>query len=58
MIFFRSFSIIGYYKTMNIALCAIYSRSLFIYFMYSSVYLLIPNSKCIPPHLSTLVTIN
>ena len=31
---------------------------LFIYFIYSSVYLLIPNFKFIPPHFSPLVTIS
>ena len=42
--FFRFFSIIGYYKILNIVPW-LYSRSLlFIYFIFSSVYLLIPNS--------------
>ena len=41
-IFFRFVSIIGYYK---ILFPVLYSRSLLlIYFIYSSVYLLIPNS--------------
>ena len=40
--FFRFVSITGYYK---ILFPVLYSRSLlFIYFIYSSVYLLIPNS--------------
>ena len=38
MFLFRFFSIISYYKILNIAHC------LFIHFIYSSVYLLIPNS--------------
>ena len=43
--FFRFFSHIGYYKILSIVPCALYSRSmLVIYFIYNSVYMLIPNS--------------
>ena len=43
--FFRFFYIIGYYKILNLVPCAVYSRSLLIiYFICSSMYLLIPNS--------------
>ena len=41
-IFFTLFFIIGYYEILDIVTCAIKSL-LFIYFIYSSVYLLIPN---------------
>ena len=44
-IYFRFFSIIGYYKILNIIPCAIL---LLIYFMYSSLYLLIPYSQFVP----------
>ena len=37
--FFRFFSIIGYYKILNIVPCAIYNRSLDVYLIYSSVYM-------------------
>ena len=48
--FFRFSSVIGYYKILSIVPCAICSGSLLVmYFIYNSVYLLIPNSKCIPP---------
>ena len=40
--FFRFFSLIGYYKILSIVPCAI--SLLFIYFIYSSVYLLVPHS--------------
>ena len=43
-ILFRSFSIMVYYKVLNIV-PVLYNRTLlFIYFIYSSVYILIPNS--------------
>ena len=42
--FFRFFSIVDYYKVLNIVPCAIQKSLLFIYFIYISVYLLIPNS--------------
>ena len=48
--FFRFSSVIGYYKILSIVPCAICSGSLLVmYFTYNSVYLLIPNSKFIPP---------
>ena len=43
--FFRLFFLIGYYKVLNIVLCAIQWSLFVIYFMYISVYKLIPNSK-------------
>ena len=58
--FSRFFSHLGYYRVLSKVSCAI-SRSLFIYFLYSSVYMLIP--KCLifksppNPHF-TLVTIS
>ena len=42
-------SIIGYYKILNIVLCAV---------QYSSVYLSIPNSKCIPFPNFHMATVN
>ena len=36
--FYRFFSIIGYYKILNIVPCAIYNRSLDVYLIYSSMY--------------------
>ena len=42
--FFRFFSIIDYYKILDIVPCAV----LFIHFIYSSVYLLSPNPQFIP----------
>ena len=39
------FSILGYYKILNIILCAIqWVPVVCLYFIYSSLYLLIPNS--------------
>ena len=49
LFFFRFFSIIGYYKILNIVPCASSRSLLFIYFKYSSLHLLIPSSKFIPP---------
>ena len=47
-IFFGCFSITGYYKIWNIVSPVAYSKSLlFISYLYSSMYLLIPNSS---PH--------
>ena len=46
--FFRFFPATGYYKVLNIVLCAIQRTLLLIYFIYSSKYLLIPNSSAIP----------
>ena len=43
--FFRFFFLVGFYKILNIVLCAIQWSLLVTYFMYSSVYKLIPNSK-------------
>ena len=40
--FFRFFSIIGYYKINSIVPCAL-QQVLVVYFIYSSVYMLIPN---------------
>ena len=42
-IHFHVFSIIHYYKILNIVPCAI-QLDLVVYFVYSNVYLLIPNS--------------
>ena len=42
--FFRFFSIIGYYKILNIVPCARQEGLVAYLFIYSSVYLLIPNS--------------
>ena len=42
--FLRFFSIIGYYKVLNTVPCALQKILLVIYFIYSSLYLLIPNS--------------
>lgn len=53
--FFRFFPATGYYKVLNTVLCAIQRTLLFIYFIYTSKYLLIPNSLVIPP-LPPLVT--
>ena len=45
ILFFRFFSIIGYYKILSIVPCAIQYRSLLVIcFVYSSRYMLIPNS--------------
>ena len=41
---FSDFFILGYYKILTIVPCAISRSLLFIYFIYSIVYLLIPNS--------------
>ena len=49
-IFFRFFSIIGYYKILDMVPCAI-QQVLVVYFTYSSVYLL---KKAMAPHSSTL----
>ena len=43
MFFFRFVFIICYYKILNIVPCAI-QLDLVVYFVYSNVYLLIPNS--------------
>ena len=53
--FFRFFSAIGYYKIVNIVPCAIqqvhrYNKKYRIYFIYSIVCMLIPNSVFIPPY--------
>ena len=54
-VFFRLFSIIGYYKTLN-TVPVLYSKSLlFIYLMYNSFFK--PVLLLIPPPLSHLVTI-
>ena len=55
---FRFFSMISYYKMLNIA-PVLYSKSqLFICFTYSSLYLLIPHSQFIPPQLPLWLTIH
>ena len=52
-------AIIGYYKILNIIPYDIYKSLLLIYFMYSTLYLLIPFSSFIPhPTLSPLVTLS
>ena len=56
LFFFRFFSLICYYKILSIIPCAIQYFLLIIYFIYSSVYMLIPNFYFIPPPLSLLVT--
>ena len=43
ILFFRFFTIIGYYKILSIVLCAI-EQGLIVYFIYSGVYMLIPKS--------------
>ena len=47
-VYFRFFSIIGYYKILSVVPCAIQGSLLFTYFIYSSVYLLISNSYLSP----------
>ena len=50
LFFFRFFSLIGYYKIWSRVL-VLYSMSLLvIYFIYSSVYMLIPHSSFTHPH--------
>ena len=46
--FFRLFSLIGYYKILSIVPCARVGSFLVTCVIYSSVYLLIPNSQFIP----------
>ena len=48
--FFRFFFFVGYYKILNIVLCAIQWSLFVIYFMYISVYKLIPNPKNMTVH--------
>ena len=48
ILFFRFFAIIGYYKILNIVPCALPQVLLFIYFIYSSLYLLISNFTSVP----------
>ena len=54
--FYKFFSIIGYYKILNIVPCAI-QEILVAYFVYSGVYLLTLNSQFTPSPLP-LVTIS
>ena len=49
LFFFRFFSIIDYYKILNIVPCA--TQVFVVYFIYSSMYLLIPNPSFIQPRL-------
>ena len=54
----RLFSIVGYYKILNIVPCSISNSSLLIYFTYSSLCPLIQYSSFVPlpslPHLETI----